>query len=218
MKNILCILICTVMLIPLTGCTGYELADEYVNNLEIGYSASRGDAFVGGYQYSLVENNNEIIIPEEYNGYKITRLGGFFGQGYPIPFGIEIDKDSLPNKENVGYIGTVSLGFINEIDEVIYLDFTLHISKFIENIDEACMYVCIEVGYYLTCSCDEQSTCEICEGEERLQSYVGYIPRFFITCDEENEKFYSENGYLYYKADETPVDGILYYDYEYIND
>jgi hypothetical protein len=46
-------------------------------------------------------------------------------------------------------------------------------------------------------------------GEKRSSAYV---PIFSFTCEENNKSFYAKNGKLYYKANDTLVEGINYVD------
>ena len=39
---------------------------------------------------------------------------------------------------------------------------------------------------------------------------IAYCPRVSIICDEDNKTFYSKDGKLYYRQDDTLVDGFNY--------
>ena len=212
MKRFVCILLICLLLFSLSGCTGYEYEYYATEFLGIGYSEYKDKAFVGGYRYDLTKNNNEIIIPEEYNGIKITDLGGYYGLGVPTPFGIEPVKESLPDHEAVSWIGAASMDMLDtESHEIIYLDFKLHISKNIESFTFIDLDTFILVDYYAECKHEDPSTCQICETVDKKS--IAYLTRFFITCDDENAVFYSKDGKLYHRSNDTPVDNIIYFDF-----
>ena len=212
MKRIVGILAIITMLFILTGCKEYEYDSEATECFGIGYSTYENKAFVGEYRYDLAKSNTDIVIPEEYKGIPITKLGGYFGLGVPTPFGIDFVLESLPDYESVVRISSCYEDMVDPTkDEIIYIDFTLLISKNIEVFENTMLDWYRIVEYPIECECDEQSSCEICENEQTR--VVAYIPRFYVTCDEANKTFYAKDGKLYLKADNTLVEEISYFDF-----
>lgn len=149
-------------------------------------------AAVSHYKWEGDPEKTDIIIPEKYGRQKIKCLGGYFGRGLPSPFfidcssylGIKSDVD-----ETVGSLTTsMDPSMIEPGTKVVYTDFTIHLSKYIEKI-------------YARADATEYTV----KGEK-----TAYCPRVSIICDEDNKTFYSKDGKLYYRQDDTLVDGFNY--------
>ena len=218
MKRIVCILTIIAMIFILAGCTEYHY--DQMGDFGIGYSASNNKAYVGGYSYDLTKSSTDIVIPEEYNGIPITKLGGYFGLGVPTPFGVDFVHESFPDYESVELISSPKIDMIYDIidvkkTEIIYIDFTIYVSKNIEEFVYTSLNRCTFVEYSSECECSEEEFCEICEGG--LERTITYIPRFYINCDEDNKVFYASEGKLYKRADSSLVEEINYFDYTVID-
>ena len=142
------------------------------------------------YCYEDTVSDMEIM----YGRQKIKCLGGYWGKGAPSPFFIDCSS-YLGIKSDVDEMGG-SLTFAMEPSmiepgtRVVYTDFTVHLSKYIEKI-----YAHADMTVYTV------------DGEK-----TAYCPRVSIICDEDNKTFYSKDGKLYYRQDDTLVDGFLYAD------
>ena len=91
--------------------------------------------------------------------------------------------------ETVGSLTTsMDPSMIEPGTKVVYTDFTIHLSKYIEKI-------------YARADATEYTV----KGEK-----TAYCPRVSIICDEDNKTFYSKDGKLYYRQDDTLVDGFNY--------
>jgi len=90
-----------ILIIIMTGCTSYS--DRTTEgNLSYYYSKTLNEAFVGGYLWDGTVNNQSFIIPDTIESYPITSLGGYFGTGLPIPFGIDFP-------DSYGVYGTTNI-------------------------------------------------------------------------------------------------------------
>lgn len=85
-------------LFTLTACTTYDYGDA--EDYMIGYSEFNHDAFIGEcFWRGNFGEDMEIVLPDEYNGFPVTRLGGYVGTGYPCPFRIDFfEKSDLDEK------------------------------------------------------------------------------------------------------------------------
>lgn len=63
-------------------------ADEWT----YGYSDKLNNCFLGTYYWDGNKDTMQIDIPERFNGYDVTKLGGFTGRGLPMSFNIDISK------------------------------------------------------------------------------------------------------------------------------
>ena len=171
MKKPLILALSVFISLLLCGCTTYCYEDT-VSDMEIMY----------GSYFMFFLNGKQ----------KIKCLGGYFGKGVPSPFfidcssylGIKSDVD-----ETVGSLTTsMDPSMIEPGTKVVYTDFTIHLSKYIEKI-------------YARADATEYTV----KGEK-----IAYCPRVSIICDEDNKTFYSKDGKLYYRQDDTLVDGFNY--------
>ena len=87
-----------------------------------------------------------------------------------------------------------------ETVETVYLNFSIHVSKNIQNI-----------------KCHTLDS--IYEGAdfhgEGYQTKIIIVMLYNITCDEGNETFYAKEGKLYYREGDELVTDILYYDHDF---
>ena len=197
MKKPLILAFSVFMALLLCGCT-YNDCDT-VSDMQFLYGTylffgkyNPDGAAVSYYTWDGDPEKTDIVIPEKYGRQKIKCLGGYFGRGLPSPFfidcssylGIKSDVD-----ETVGSLtGSMDPSMIEPDTKVIYTDFTIHLSKYIEKIFARAF-----------------GTVYTVDGEK-----IAYCPRVSIICDEDNKTFYSKDGKLYYRQDDTLVDGFNY--------
>ena len=197
MKKPLALALSVLIALLLCGCTYNDC--ETVSDMRFLYGTylffgnyNPDGAAVSYYTWDGDPEKTDIVIPEKYGKQKIKCLGGYFGRGLPSPFfidcssylGIKSDVD-----ETVGSLtGSMDPSMIEPGTKVVYTDFTIHLSKYIEKI-----YARADATVYTV------------RGEK-----TAYCPRVSIICDEDNTTFYSKDGKLYYRQDDTLVDGFLY--------
>ena len=177
------------MLLCFSGCVKLDEVSlfydsiEWADGLNFAINNKAKCCFAGYYEYNG-KNGRDIVIPDEYSGYPVTRLGGYYGRGLPIPFYV-ILSDEFCNFEGECIEGPIPA----EDAEIIEIVFNLKIGK---NLDEI---VYVEDLYSM--------------GTNKEGKKIAYHPTVYITCSEENEHFYSEKGKLYTK-DGTLVDEFAY--------
>ena len=197
MKKPLALALSVFIALLLCGCTYNDC--ETVSDMRFLYGTylffgnyNPDGAAVSYYTWDGDPEKTDIVIPEKYGKQKIKCLGGYFGRGLPSPFfidcssylGIKSDVD-----ETVGSLtGSMDPSMIEPGTKVVYTDFTIHLSKYIEKI-----YARVDATEYTV------------KGEK-----TAYCPRVSIICDEDNKTFYSKDGKLYYRQDDTLVDGFNY--------
>lgn len=174
----------------LTGAQGYRAADwtdadgqRYYRNL-LTRQAFAADVDWDG------EDGAVITIPDEVHGYRVTALGGYSGRGVPAAFAL-----NAPETWNIRVrFGDAETAADAEKDypnaKVVDCAMTLKLGKNVKKLNEA---NCFGFQGY-----DES-------GEETVWRF-----RWFIECDGENETFYSENGKLYSRADDSLVTEFTY--------
>ena len=200
MKKLLVAFLSVCVSLSFAGCSLlYQL--NAIDNFDIGYSKVLNEAFVSSYNWDGVCETKNIVIPEEYNGIKITALGGYYGRGAPHPFGVSLSesyKNDLCSEANQ-WFGSKTYKDVESVDTV-YLNFNLHISKNIEQITEHTLDHFYEGTYY--------------DGEN-YHSKIIVVILYNITCDEDNNTFYAKDGKLYYRQNDSLVSDILYFDHEF---
>lgn len=177
------------VILSLSGCVMEDISLLYGNRItENGFEIAKNNAanccYVGSYTCSQYKINYEIIIPDEYDGAPITRIGGRYGRsGFPVPFYIDISEQFMNAPDdspyNIVYYGEVNNFNITVPHTVQELTFILNIGKNIKTIE------IIENPYFPHINED----CSI----------TLFHPVFYINCSAENKHFYSENGKLYDK-------------------
>ncbi len=204
MKKLLVLFLCVFTCLTFTGCSLlFEYQTDAIDNFDIGYSEILNKAFVSSYNWDGTDETKKIVIPEEYNGTRITALGGYYGRGVPCAFGIE-----LPDSYQNNLCGEVNQWICSDIYEdvesvdTIYLNFNLHISKNIEQITKHTLDCFYEGAYF--------------DGEN-YDSKIMVVFLYNITCDERNKTFYAKDGKLYYRQNDNLVSDILYFDFDFEN-
>lgn len=96
----------------LSGCTATETFDD--GDFEYGYSIGKMQVFVFDYIWDgdtskMRESDSDdnpsniydVYIPDEYEGKKITNIGGYIGRGLPAPFFVRFpEKYDIPNEDD----------------------------------------------------------------------------------------------------------------------
>lgn len=165
-----------------------------VNGWEITYNNLFNAAYLDCYIADSDEEDFDITVPDEYNGLPVTR----FGHGSHVPTApFHINMDSYINApEDSEYnccftkdmIVTCTDGELLRIENVV---FKMHIGKNIKEIKDVDMDC-----YYPHINHDG--------------SITFYHPVAEIYCSEENKYFYSEDGRLYKKSDNSLVRNFEY--------
>ena len=201
-RTLTLIAVAAVSLIALSGC--YHSVGE-IDGLELYTSKSKKDAFVGVYFWDGDANNTTIVIPDEYEGCAVTAFGGSYDIGVPVGFDVIYRTESLIS-ENVSLQSVIQ----NENGEFTGLnienvDFHLSIGAKVNDIDGVDVK-CVMAVYVVK---DPSAV------YYREDDFIAlYLPRFYITCSDENETFFSQDGKLYYKSSRELVDMFYYTDFE----
>lgn len=86
----------------LTGCNATETVQD--GDFEYGHSKFPGEYFPVTYSWDGSEENMNIYIPDEYEGKKITKVGGYLGRGVPMPFSICMPQEyDIPNEDDLAF-------------------------------------------------------------------------------------------------------------------
>ncbi len=129
------------------------------------------------YDWNGQEQTRRIVIPEEYEGHKITQIGA---AGYLCNFAF-----NMPDEYNgCNRISTMPTG---PVTEEWTESFTIVLSKNI-----------IVLNGFLS-----SNYCQYYQNE--ANEVIKLNCTFVFECDSENPKFYAKDGVLYNKADDTPA-------------
>ena len=187
-RTLTLIAVAAVSLIALSGC--YHSVGD-IDGLELYTNKSKKDAFVGVYFWDGDANSTTIVIPDEYEGCAVTAFGGSYDIGVPVGFDVIYRTESLIS-ENVSLQSVIQ----NENGEFTGLnienvDFHLSIGAKVNDIDGVDVK-CVMAVYVVK---DPSAV------YYREDDFIAlYLPRFYITCSDENETFFSQDGKLYYKT------------------
>lgn len=195
----LCVAICLSFLF--SGCDLFlDSSVNYnesgsVNGLYIAINRKANCCFVGQYDCSEYTENAEIIIPDEYDGVPVTKIGGYYGVGVPSPFRIELGDAYMNAPSDSDFYGVFSGNLesygIEEEYSVEELVFTLRIGKNISEIEF------VSMGEYYPHINDDGSI-------------TFYHPVVNVVCSEENKSFYSKDGKLYNKETDELIEEFNY--------
>ena len=189
-------------LIALSGC--YHSVGD-IDGLELYTNKSKKDAFVGVYFWDGDANSTTTVIPVEYEGCAVTAFGGSYDICVPVGFDVIYRTESLIS-ENVSLQAVIQ----NENGEftglnIEYVDFHLSIGAEINDIDGVDVK-CVMAVYVVK---DPSAV------YYREDDFIAlYLPRFYITCSDKNETFFSQDGKLHYKSSRELVDAFYYTDFE----
>ena len=183
-----------VVLLFTVGASGCSLAYsiEYSADENIVFGVSKRDAFMIEFNWDGDETKTTFVIPDEFNGVPVTRLGGYTGRGFPCPFHI-----NLPDKYSNDSICSLSEDFFEDEQqvaawfpngyEIIELQFTVRLGKNVKD-----LYYHTKFHYY-------QFTTD---GEKTKL----YLPKYSFECPEENPYFYAVDGVLYERNTDKPAE------------
>ena len=167
---------------------------ETVGEYFIGYKNFGKKAFVGACTWDGDRNNMTFTVPDEYNGIRITMLGGYIGRGFPCFFGITFDSD-LWDKLGLDFTADDNVWSDKKFDdEYETLLFTVRLGKNIEKLTH------VEGKVYF-------GSGDRTEGEF---ADIRYKIAYFFEVDEANPVFYSKDGKLYYLADDALIEEFFY--------
>lgn len=201
-RTLTLIAVAAAALIVLSGC--YHSVGD-IDGLELYTNKSKKDAFVGVYFWDGDANSTTIVIPDEYEGCAVTAFGGSYDIGVPVGFDVIYRTESLIS-ENVSLQSVIQ----NENGEYTGLnienvDFNLSIGAKINDIDGVDVK-CVMAVYVVK---DPSAV------YYREDDFIAlYLPRFYITCSDKNETFFSQDGKLHYKSSRELVDAFYYTDFE----
>lgn len=182
MKKIIVLSIMVYMIMSCCGCC-LEYGKKSLEEGDFRYEMSsiRKECFVFYNGWDGDEDNMTINIADEVNGYKVVTLGGYIGTGYPMEFHIDIP--------DIQAATDCWCSDLPEDAEVITYHFTVNLGKNIRKI--------------YSWGLDEY--CRVADTNQYRQVLLT------VNCTEENKYFYSIDGKLYNKSDDTLVEGISYY-------
>ena len=205
-KRILLLFLAALLILSLSACnSSYSLYNDgslwyiYASWLE-----RRAYVTEYGFYKDLIDER-EIWVPDEVRGMPVESLGGYDRNGSmlsfqgpkdaPVPFYVSLDwyyelqPDLFKNHETF-WLEDPEFPLNMDDYEMVYMDFTVHIGK---NINEIVDVMNIVQRVTLT------------DGTVKL-----YRVRYFFVCDEQNKTFYSEDGKLYERRNDALVDMFCY--------
>ncbi len=187
-KKALCLLLVLGILPSLCGClSGTSLSYTKAFH-EGGFYFAENEkercCFVSDYTCPDLFDGIVIDIPDEADGCPVTKLGGYYGRGLPMPFGIYAEK--------IGGNVAAEVSSIPDESTPVY-DLTIHlrIGKNVREISH------VQTPRYYSCEFPDGST-------------VFYRPVFYLECREENEIFETQDGVLIKIATGTVVPDFIY--------
>ena len=166
----------------LTGCTGYDGK----NDLEEGgifyrVSSSGRKAFVQALYWDLDPAHTEFVIPDRVGKAEVVSMGGFYGTGVPCPL-------QVSPREDADYLFMIDPETYESQRPYTWQDIvlTIHLGKEVSDIKRAigCPYFARD------------------DGEGAIDFYR---PVLYFEVDPENRYLYSQDGFLYYRKDDSPV-------------
>ena len=169
---------CSIVL--LGGCTGYE-DSETIDGVNYWINSFEKQAFAGECNWQVADEPADITIQETVNKATVTKLGGFFGTGVPSPFSLVADADTYQFAGSEIYASEYGLPIIAKEVPV-----TIHLPKTVKKVSYA------QPPLYF--------------GNLSDNGVIEFIhPQILIDCDDENQTFYSENGILYKREDNSII-------------
>ena len=193
MRYPITVIIILFLFITLSACTFYDASETTSDGWFVCYSNLFRNCFVGPYYWNGDPENMTLTIPDTYNNFPVTELGGYSGRGVPTPFEVllpdEYNVEFGTNYNPKDYPEDTSDLYPNGY-KVVELKFSLIIGKNLSKIKNTLM------GYYAVKQTDG--------------SYILYHAVYYVTCAEENKAFYSKDGRLYYKANDELIEDIAY--------
>lgn len=148
--------------------TSWE-ADTTENGIEVYYNKITKSCFVGSYFWGGNTENTIIVVPDEYENYKISSLGGVYGRGVPVNFSVVMPDEVMED--------VYSVSDERENNEAMTYTFTVILGKNVNNLTN----LDYENYYY-----NEDGS-------------VSFIVKMNYECLSDNEWIYSKDGKLYDK-------------------
>lgn len=200
MKKTVAFLVVLCLSFSLCSCSlWYDHVNNAIGAFDVGYSKYKSKAFLANYNWDGSEEGMNIVTPDDYNGVIITGLGGYYGRGVPSPFTITLSPEAkiqLCSEATEWYYASHTANRDNA--DVQYLHFQLHIGEYIKEIEN------LSMGGIILASYEEN-------GEEKFSVFVLTC---YVTCDDANKTFYSNDGKLYHRKGNVLVEDILYDDFD----
>lgn len=169
---------------------------QHVEDLQYLPNFVNNRAFSSGFDWDGETEKITVVIPdtvEFYNSsrtFRITKLGGFFSRDVPCAFG-----PMLPVGSRAGqtiYSDSDDLESARErYPDAPVRDLTVHLS----------------VGRHV--SEIPLPAASLLYREREADDAIWRVT-YWVDCDENNQTFYSEDGKLYLRADDTPVTQLTY--------
>ena len=150
-------------------------------------------AIAGTYEWDGSEKGKEIVIPDEWDGNKVTKLGGFYGRGVPFGFGIIFPKE-YSITDNGEEIYVYNEGWLSEITyryDIKNVVFKLKIGKNLKEVGNA-------------------ELCDYFPKADNKGNITLYHPVLYVECSKENKHFYAKDGKLYYRENDKLVESLEY--------
>lgn len=153
----------------------------FVDGLWTCYNTLTKKACVGNYDWDGDESKMEITVPDTYEKYKITSLGGATSTK-GIFFGVEMP---LEYKGKKVFASCEELPDTATSENIVTLNFTVHLGKYVDTLYS-------RFPKYM----------KFGEKDDNEKNYTYYMYKFYYVCSEENETFYSKDGVLYLKSND----------------
>lgn len=178
---VLALAVLQLLLIMLFGLLQSRWDTIRTDNFRLGVNTWSKTCFVSTYWWPAKTDYVEVDIPDSVEGYRVTTLGGYGGSTAGSPFMVE-----LPYKQVI----TVhhGAGTLPEDAQIEQYHMVVNIGENLRKIDLTSMDV-----YYET------------KDNQFIQILVT------VNCDEDNRTFYSKDGKLYRRSDNSLVEGFFYY-------
>lgn len=179
-----------VMVSFLSACTSFEHVITETS-FNYGYSNFFDEAYVGEYRWDGTEEGMHLSVPDTYETYPITSLGGFYGSGVSTPFCIK-----FPDTYGVTGITSVEPEEFPSFYEYGYEKFTL------------IFYV--SIGVNLKEAKNVRSEYYTSENEDLSTTLYKVFYNFEV--DSNNPYIYAEDGKLYSIETDELLEGLYYED------
>ena len=191
MKKSICGLLSIIILLSLSACflPHYYVETNAVGNFLISVDTSTQCVYIDSYNCENFDEDNRIVIPDEYDGKPITNIGGAPHSAGEASFKIDLSSYINDTEEGVFhgvFTGPIDTSTFKENCTVEDVVFTLVISKNITTIAK------VDTNRYYPHINEDGSV-------------TFYHPVFTIECSDENPHFYAKDGKLYSKETNSIV-------------
>ena len=173
------------------------------NGFEIHYSKHSHLGYVSSYTLDNYTANMKITLPDSYDGAIINEIGGAQEYGNTKYLDIFIFKMSKLVGKNI-IESNVSSEYDDKAKNIVYdinyYDLNLCVGKNIEKINS---------------SFTLNQTYKIFDEETSTLTIHVYQPRVYVDVSSDNKYFYSKDGKVYRKRDNSLITKFFYYDSTY---